>query len=179
MKRYREHSPEVERSILSARRQGRILTLPVLLLVALAAVSGYFVGTFAEAWMNWASGLGALALALLLGVGPVLGWLANRVTITNKRVIVRRGFFVHRRSEIPLSRVREVRTKRGPLQRLYGSGDIELHVGVDSPILLRDLPGPAVIVAAMHELIEKNYLAEGQGATLPGAGVESVDQLAG
>lgn len=151
----------VEKPILSVRRQGRRLTLPVLLLVLLAAASGYFVGTFPEAWMNWASGLGAIALALLLGVGPVLGWLANRITVTNRRVIVRRGFFVHRRSEMPLSRIREVRTKRGLLQRLFGSGDIELLVGVDSPIVLRDVPGPDGIVDALHELIEQNYLIDG------------------
>ena len=152
-----------EKPILSVRRQGRRLTLPVLLLIMLAAASGYFVGTFPEAWMNWASGLGAIAIALLLGVCPVLGWLANRITITNRRVIVRRGFFVHRRSEMPLSRIREVRTKRGPLQRLFGSGDIELLVGIDAPIVLRDVPGPENIVDALHELIEHNYVTDGPG----------------
>lgn len=153
-------NPPVETTLFSLRRQGRVLTLPVLLLVALAAASGYFVGTLPEDWMNWAAGFGALALALLLGVGPVLGWLTNRVTVTTRRVILRRGFFVHRRSEVPLSRVREVRLKRGIVQRMFGSGDIELMVGVDAPILLRDVPAPGLAVDALHELIEQNYLVE-------------------
>lgn len=151
---------EVERPILSVRRQGRILTLPVLLLIALAAAAGYFVGSLPEAWMNWAAGLGALAIALLLGIGPILGWLTHRITITSRRVIVRRGFFVHHRSEIPLSRVREVRSKRGPLQRMAGAGDVELLVGPDAPTLLRDVPGPDAIVDALQELIEQNYLRD-------------------
>lgn len=151
---------EVERPILSVRRQGRILTLPVLLLIVLAAAAGYFVGALPEAWMNWAAGLGALAIAILLGIGPILGWLTHRITITSRRVIVRRGFFVHHRSEIPLSRVREVRSKRGPLQRMAGAGDIELLAGPDAPTVLRDVPGPDAIVDALQELIEQNYLRD-------------------
>ncbi len=152
---------QVEAPILSLRRQGRVLTLPVLLLIVLAAASGYFVGALPQSWMNWAAGLGALAVALLFGIGPVLGWLANRVTLTDRRVIVRRGFFVHRRSEIPLSRVREVRSRRGPLQRMFGSGDIELMVGPDSaPVLLRDVSAPGVVVDALQQLIEQNFRAE-------------------
>lgn len=172
MNKRAEAALAIEKPILSVRRQGRRLTLPVLLLIALAAVSGYFVGTFPEAWMNWAACLGAIAIALLLGVGPVLGWLANRITITNRRVIVRRGFFVHRRSEMPLSRIREVRTKRGPVQRLFGSGDIELLVGIDAPIVLRDVPGSQGIVDALHELIEHNYVTDGptQTPVWPGPG---------
>ncbi len=163
------------------RRQGRILILPVLLLIAVAGASAYFVGALPEPWMNWAAGLGAIAVALILGIGPVLGWLTNRTSLTNRRIIVRTGFFVHRRSEIPLSRVREVRSKRGPVQRMCGSGDIELLVGTDAPVVLRDLPDPMVVVDALQELIEQNYLtarrteeqawaAQGvaQGFSLPG-----------
>lgn len=162
MNRQPESAVEVERPILSVRKQGRVLALPALLLIALAAVAGYYVGALPEAWMNWAAGLGALATALLLGIGPILGWLTNRVTITSRRVIVRRGFFVHRRSEIPLSRVREVRSKRGLGQRMFGSGDIELLVGPDAPTLLRDVPGPDLIVDALQELIEQDYLRNPQ-----------------
>jgi membrane protein YdbS with pleckstrin-like domain len=147
-----------EQLVLSVRRHGRVLVLPVLLLLVLAPVSGFFVGRLPEQWMNWAAALGAVAVALLLCIGPVLGWLVNKVTITSRRVIVRSGFFVHRRSEVPLSRVREVRMKRGPVQQLFRSGDIELMVGADTPLVLRDRPGPVVIVDALQELIEKNFL---------------------
>lgn len=154
----REAQVAAEQPILSVRRQGRVLVLPVLLLIALAAASGFFIGSLPESWMNWAAGLGALAAALLLGIGPVLGWLTNRVTITTRRVIVRRGFFVHRRSEIPLSRVREVRSKRGIGQRVFGSGDVELLAGPEAPTVLRDVPRPDAIVDVLQELIEANYL---------------------
>lgn len=159
----------VESSVLGLRRHGRRLFLPVLLLVVLAAASGYFVGALPQSWMNWAAGLGAVAIALLLGIGPVLSWLTHRVTITTRRVIIRRGFFVHRRSEVPLSRVREVRSKRGPVQRLFGSGDIELLVGVDAPVLLRDVPNVILVVDALQELIEQDFRhSTSAGGAMPG-----------
>lgn len=73
----------VEVSLLRLRRHGRHLALPVLVLVAVAAAAGFWVGGLPEAWMNWLAGLGALALALLLGVGPILSWMTNRTTVTS------------------------------------------------------------------------------------------------
>ncbi|MGD9607416.1 MAG: hypothetical protein AB7V10_08040, partial [Leucobacter sp.] len=63
------HEPaiEVETVIVRLRRHGRRLVPPVLLLILLAAASGFWVGALPEAWMNWAAGLGAIAIALLLG----------------------------------------------------------------------------------------------------------------
>lgn len=153
---------QVEAVVMRLRRHGRRLTLPVLLLIALAAAAGFWVGALPEAWMNWAAGLSAAALALLLGVAPILAWLAGRVTVTNRRVIVRRGLLVHRRAEVPITRVREVRSRRGPVQRLFGSGDVELLVGSDEPTVLRDLPGPDVVIDALQELIERNFAPSAQ-----------------
>jgi len=143
--------------VMRVHRHGRRLALPVLVLIVLAAASGFFIGDLPEPWMNWVAGAGAAALALLLGIMPIFAWLTNRVTVTSRRVILRDGFFVHRRSEIPMSRVREVRSRRGPLQRLFGSGDVHLLVGPDAPTILRDLPKPELVIDALQELIERNF----------------------
>jgi len=155
---------QVEVPVLSLRRHGRHLTLPVLLLIAIAAAAGFWVGTLPEPWLNWAAGIGAAVLALLLGVAPILGWLATRTTITNRRVIQRSGFFVHHRSEVPLSRVRGVRSTRGPVQRLFGSGDVELLVADESTVL-SDVPGCAIVVDALQELIERDFALRGAAAS--------------
>lgn len=152
-----EQPAQAENSLLSMRRHGRILTLPLVLLIAVVGAGGYFVGNLPEPWMNWAAGLGAAAIVLLCCIGPLLSWLSNRTTITNRRVIVRSGFFVHRRVEVPLSRVREVRSKRNPIQRMFGSGNVELIVGSETTVL-RDLPASGALVDALQELIERNYL---------------------
>lgn len=136
----------------------------MLLLIALAAASGYFIGIFPEAWMNFAAiGGGALA-AVFLGIVPILTWLSSRSTITTKRIIIRRGLLVHHRWEVPLSRVREVRLRRGPIQRLFGSGDVRLVTSGEAPLVLRDVPGPGAIVDALHELIEQGYQRDVQSS---------------
>lgn len=176
------HEPEraiqVETVVVRLRRHGRRIVLPVLLLIALAGASGFWVGALPEAWMNWAAGLGAVAIALLLGIGPILGWLNDRVVVTDRRVIVRRGFFVQRRSEVPLSRVREVRSRRGPVQRMFGSGDVELLVGAEEPMVLRDVPAPALLTDALQELIESNFARGGTGG-LGAPGVAGAPGLPG
>lgn len=151
---------EAETVVVRLRRHGRRLVLPVIVLLALAAASGYWIGALPEAWMNWAAAAAAILLALLLGIGPVLAWLSTRATITTRRVILRRGFLVHHRSELPLSRVREVRSRRGIVQRMFGSGDVELVVGNEPPLVLRDIPGPVAAADTLQELIERNYVRE-------------------
>lgn len=152
-----EPEVRVEAVVMRLHRHGRRLALPVIVLVALAAASGIWVGALPEPWMNWSAGAGAVVLALLLGIGPILSWLTRRVIVTNRRVILREGFFVQRRTEVPMTRIREVRSRRGPVQRLFGSGDVELLVGPEAPTRLRDVPGPALVIDALQELIERNF----------------------
>ncbi|QIM17244.1 PH domain-containing protein [Leucobacter insecticola] len=146
--------PEV--LVLRFRRQGSRLVFPVLVLLAAAAAAGYWVGAFPEPWMNALAAVGAAALGLLLGVFPILAWLAQRTTVTSRRVIVRRGFFVRHRAEVAFARVREVRSRRNVAQRVRGSGDIDLLVGSER-ITLKDVPGVEAVIDALQELSERNY----------------------
>lgn len=149
--------PEVV--LLRFRRHGRRLVAPVTALVIVAAVAGYWVGALQNWWLNLLAAAGAIAAGLLLGLIPVLRWLTRRTTVTTRRVIVRRGFFVRQRSEIPLARVREVRVRRGPIQRLWGAGDIDLLVGAEAH-RLEDVPGAAAVTEALQDLMERNYANE-------------------
>lgn len=158
---------QLETIVVRLRRQGRRLTLPVLVLLATAWAAGFWVGALPETWMNVLVAVAVTVVAVVLGVGPILAWLATRATITTQRVILRRGFFVQQRSEIALGRVREVRTRRGLVQRMFGSGDVQLYVGADSPFVIPDVPSPSVAVAALHELIEANYVAGAYPSAAP------------
>lgn len=146
--------PEVV--VLRFRRHGRRLVLPVVVLLVVAAASGYWIGALPETWMNLAAAAGAVLIALLLGVFPILAWLARRTTVTTRRVIVRGGFFVRHRSEVALSRVREVRSRRSIGQRMRGAGDIDLLFGTERATLV-DVPGVEEVVDALQELSERNY----------------------
>src|SRR5690606_31479969 len=87
---------------------------------------------------------------------PLLFWLTERITITTRRIILRRGMFVRHRSEIPLSRIREVSSRSTIVQRMFRAGDIELKVGADAR-LVPDVPGVNGVIDALQALIERDY----------------------
>ena len=146
--------PEVV--VLRLRRHGRRLTLPVIALLAIAIASGIWVGALPEAWINLMVAAGAALLLLGLVLLPLLFWLTERITVTTRRLILRRGIFSRHRSEIALSRVREVSSRQTLLQRLFRSGDIQLHVGSDVR-LVPDVPDVVGTVDALQALIERDY----------------------
>lgn len=148
---------EPETVVVRVRRHGRALVLPVLMLLVIAGASGYWVGSLPEGWMNLSAAAGAIAAAFLFGAAPILAWLTRRITVTNRRVIFRHGIFVRHRSETPLARVREVRSRRGPIQRLCGAGTIDLHVGAER-VTMPDVPGVVLVSDALQELVAQNYV---------------------
>ncbi|MFF8818920.1 MULTISPECIES: PH domain-containing protein [Leucobacter] len=145
-----------EEIVVRVRRHGRHLTIPVLLLFVVAGFGGFFIGTLPEAWMNLAAAGGAAVLIAFGVIGPLLGWLARRAVVTTRRVILHHGFFVRHRSEISLARVREVRSKQNPVQRIWGSGDIDLLVGAEAT-RIPDAPGVKLLHVALQELSERSY----------------------
>lgn len=146
--------PEVV--VLRFRRHGRRLVPPVIVLMLLAVSAGFWVGSFDAVWANLLAGVGAIALALLLGVLPILFWLSHRTTVTTRRVILRSGLFARSRTDLSLGRVREVRLRRSLFQRTRGSGDIELLHGTEQ-LTLSDAPDSEAIADALQELMERNY----------------------
>lgn len=145
-----------ETIVARVRRHGRHLVLPVVVLVAVAAAGGYFIGSFPELWMNLAAAGAAALIALVLGIGPILGWLSHRAVITTRRVIVHRGFFVRHRGEVSLARVREVRSKQNLVQRSFGSGDVDLFVGAEAT-RIADAPRAGELQSALQDLAERAY----------------------
>lgn len=131
----------------------------MIMVAAVAAAAGYWVGALPHTWMNVLAGTGAAALVVLVGLLPLLWWLTSRTTVTSRRVIVRSGLFVRLRSEVQLSRVREVRMRRGLLQRFWGSSDILLMFGSES-VTVKDVPGASTVAEAMQDLMERNYSKE-------------------
>lgn len=153
--------PEVV--VLRFRRHGRRLAFPLFVLIAVSAAAGFWVGSLQEPWMNLLAGAGAVLVALLLGLLPILSWLAHRTTVTTSRVIMRRGLLSRHRSEVPLVRVREVRLRQRLAQRVWGAGDIDLLYGAES-YALHDVPGSARIADALQELVQRNFAAGAAGA---------------
>lgn len=145
-----------EQVIMRLRRHGRRLLFPILVLIVVAALAGFFVGGLDETWQNVLAGVGAIVIAVLFGLLPIFAWLNRRVTVTTERLIESHGLFVRTRSDVSLSRVRDVRTKQHLGQRVWGSGDLLLSVGAETR-KFSDLPGIEEIRRAVQILSEESF----------------------
>lgn len=145
-----------EHTVAHIRRHARVLTWPVLVLLLGVGAASFADHLLPEQWMRlvlWASvALGVMLFVVL----PLVAWLTGRVTITSRRIIVTNGFFARSRREIPFVRVTDVTLRRTPIQAALGSGDIIISRGDETGVRVRDLPGAALVQAAMMQLVTTN-----------------------
>jgi uncharacterized membrane protein YdbT with pleckstrin-like domain len=130
----------------------RALFWPTVLLIAVAAVVGFFWGAFTVDWQN-ALLLGGAGAVLLVGwLAPLLRWLARRYTITTRRTIVSGGILRRTRQELLHARVHDITVSRTLLQSVFRSGDVILETGGEHPVVLVDVPSADLVQAALHDL---------------------------
>ncbi|QAY74600.1 PH domain-containing protein [Agromyces protaetiae] len=142
-----------ERVVARLRRSARVLFFPAVLFIAVVGVAVYAFGVFPDDWQRIAI-IAAAGLVVVLGcLLPFLAWLTRRTTITTRRIIMRSGVFVRTRQELLLSRGYDVTVRQTPGQRVFGSGSVRINTGHERPLVLRDLPRPALVQSALHELM--------------------------
>lgn len=144
----------VERVVARVRRHARMLILPTVLLIATTGLTAYALSVLPEAWQRIAVAVVALVVVLLGSFLPFLAWLTRRTTITTRRIILRSGVFVRIRQELLHSRGYDVTVRRSWAQGAFGSGDVRINTGHDHPVVLRDVPGPQSVQAALEELMD-------------------------
>lgn len=146
-----------EQVVARVRRHGRRLILPVLLLIAVVGGAAFVMGGLIEPWQQFATAGVALLVVMFVSVIPFLAWLAHRTTITSRRIITSHGVFVRVRRELLHSRGYDVAVRRTWLQSAFGSGDVRINTGHDKPVVIRDVPKPVLVQAALHELMEESH----------------------
>ena len=145
---------EAESVVARLRPHGRMLFLPSVLFVAAVGTVAYFAGTFAEAWQNLALLAAGILFVIVVWVLPLLTWLGYRYTITTRRIVLRRGFFVRVRQELLHSRGYDVTVRKNALQSLFGSGDVRINTGLEQPVVLKDVPNADLVQSVLHDLME-------------------------
>lgn len=143
-----------ERIVARLRPHARALFWPSLVLIATCGALGYFGGRFNEVWENVLLWSAAAAIVLLLYLLPLAFWLSRRYTITTRRIILRRGFFVRVRQELLHSRGYDITVRRNWLQSAFRSGDVRINSGLEKPVVLHDVPKADTVQSALSELME-------------------------
>lgn len=148
--------------ILSTRTHPKVLLLPLLGLVVCLAVA-------VLAQVGTGSGLVHLIVWILalLGIAwvfvrPLLRWLAATYTLTNRRLITRRGVLTRRGHDIPLTRISDVEYEFGLIDRLLGCGTLRISdASTDGEVTLPDIPRVEEVQRRLNALLNDVRTGEG------------------
>ncbi|HET7327374.1 MAG TPA: PH domain-containing protein [Nocardioidaceae bacterium] len=132
-----------ERVVISTRTHSKALVGPILVFIVICALAGFLAALVPPdlAWLRWIVAAIAVAAGVAWVLTPLLRWLTTSYTVTNHRLITRRGVFTRLGHDLPLSRVHDVSYERSLLDRLFGCGTLVVSAASeDGQIRLTDVP---------------------------------------
>jgi membrane protein YdbS with pleckstrin-like domain len=95
----------------------------------------------------------AVVLFVALSLLPFMRWWTTTFTITNRRLITRRGILNKSGHDLPLIRINNVEYQRSLLDRMLGCGTLTLTTAAEDPLTLRDIPGIEHVHLQLGELM--------------------------
>lgn len=145
-----------EHVVVSMRTHGKALIVPALVLIAASAVLGLTIAFLSPAWQPWGTyaAVSGFALVVLLAVLlPFLRWLTSTYTITNRRIVTRRGIINKTGHDLPLRRINNVNYERSLTDRLLGCGTLILETAAGQPLTLPDVPQVERVHMTINDLL--------------------------
>ena len=96
--------------------------------------------------------LGWLIIGVFLFISMYLEKWTTERALTNRRLILKRGFIRRKTEEISFNRVEEVNLSQSILQRILGSGDIKVTGTGAGEIALKNIDDPLDVQKKINEL---------------------------
>ena len=96
--------------------------------------------------------LGWLIIGVFLFISMYLEKWTTERALTNRRLILKRGFIRRKTEEISFNRVEEVNLSQSILQRILGSGDIKVTGVGAGEITLKNIDDPLDVQKKINEL---------------------------
>ena len=145
-----------EVQVLHMRTHGKVLVPPVLVLLVTSVLVGVAMAAAPPEWQPWASwALAGVAAVVIVGwvLLPYLRWLTTTYTVTDRRIITRRGIIHKTGHDLPLARISSAAYERSLLDRMFGCGTLQLTTAAEAPVLLHDIPDVERVHVLMTELL--------------------------
>lgn len=101
--------------------------------------------------------LAAVAIVLLMWwlTYPLLRWRTTVYELTTRRLRLRNGIIARNGRDVPLSRITDVSFRKGPLDRLLGSGTLVVEsAGEHGQLTLTEIPHVERVQALLFQLVE-------------------------
>lgn len=149
-----------EHVVLHLRTHWKVLIVPVLVFLVLCLAAGAGIGILvpvvsegARPILTWVIVGLALVAAIAFTLLPVLRWATTTFTVTNRRLITRRGILNKSGHDLPLIRINNVEYERSFIDRILGCGTVTLMTAADDPLTLKDVPGAEHVHLTLGELM--------------------------
>lgn len=146
-----------EHVVVHMRTHAKALVLPALVVILVGAVFGVATALIPAAYQQ--IGLivvGAIGLLIIIiwALAPFLRWRTSTYTVTNRRLITRRGILNKSGKDLPLMRINDVSYERSLTDRMLGCGTLNIQTAADGgTIVLTDVPDVERVHVAMTELL--------------------------
>lgn len=99
-----------------------------------------------------------IVILFLWIIWDLLSWKYTSYTITNTRVIARKGILRKNKSFIHFDKIQDIKVSQSITERIMASGDIEIFSGHDfSNMLLYDVPNPNKVENLLNRAIEGDF----------------------
>jgi uncharacterized membrane protein YdbT with pleckstrin-like domain len=148
---------EDEYVVIHTRTHGKALLLPVIVLLVIGAAVGIGVALMpAPYWPVGPLVLAGVGLVLFIWLilVPWLRWWTTTYTLTNRRLITRRGILNKTGTDLPLNRIHEVSIERSLLDRMLGCGTLDVSTAAeDGSVVLHDVPDAEQVHTEMSQLL--------------------------
>lgn len=145
-----------ERVVVSTRTHAKALVLPILVFILICGVAGFLAALVPDdvAFVRWVIAALAAVAILVWVLKPFLGWLTASYTVTNYRLITRRGVLTRVGHDLPLLRINDVSYERQLLDRLLGCGTLVVSAASEQgQIRLPDVPNVEQLHLQVTELL--------------------------
>lgn len=97
----------------------------------------------------------AIVLLMWWLMYPLLRWRTTVYELTTRRMRIRDGIIARNGRDIPLSRITDISFRKGPLDRLLGSGTLVVEsAGEHGQLRLTEIPHVERVQATLFQLVE-------------------------
>ena len=152
-----KHLNRGEEVVLSTHEHLKALLFPTIVLIVLAAVTGYLTslpsGDDAGTWRIVILVIAA-AVVIWWVVIPFLRWLTSTYVFTDRRLITREGLLTRRGHDIPLTRISDIAYEKGVVDRIFGCGTLIISDASETGrVELHDIPRVEEVQLVLNDLV--------------------------
>ncbi|MBK8461199.1 MAG: PH domain-containing protein [Micropruina sp.] len=149
-----------EHEVLHLHTHWKTMIGPGLVLLLAGTLTGVALAFVPADWQPWAGFVIALVAVVALVIGfvvPLLTWRTTTYTLTNRRMITRRGIISKAGHDLPLQRISNVSYEQDLLDRILRCGTLVFTTSAEAPLVLSDIPG----IEAVHVQVSNLLFANG------------------